>query len=191
MASVLIPLAQGCEELEAVTIIDLLRRAGITVTTASLDPDKLVVASRGTKLVADKTLADIGDQLFDMLVLPGGLPGSDYLRDDPKVQACIKAHFKAKRYVAAICAAPRALAAAGVLDGCNATSYPGTLDKMTNVPGMRYVEQDVVIDGTIITSRGPGTAMDFALTLIEVLDSKIKRLAVEGPLLRPKKETPQ
>lgn len=185
MASVLIPLAQGCEELEAVTVIDLLRRAGIEVTTASLENDKMIVASRGTKLVADKTMEEVGDKLFDMLVLPGGLPGSDYLRDDPNVQATIKAHFKANRYLAAICAAPRALAVAGVLDGCNATSYPGTLDKMDNLPGMRYVEDDVVVDGTIITSRGPGTAMDFALTLIELLDSKIKRMAVEGPLLRP------
>ena len=190
MASVLIPLAQGCEELEAVTIIDLLRRAGIEVTTASLETDKLVVASRGTKLVADTTMEDVGDKLFDMLVLPGGLPGSDYLRDDARVQSAIQAHFKARRYLGAICAAPRALAAAGVLDGCNATSYPGTLDKMTDLPGMRFVEEDVVIDGTIITSRGPGTAMDFALTLIEILESKIKRLAVEGPLLRPKKDIP-
>ncbi len=183
MAGVLIPLAPGCEELEAVTVIDLLRRAELDVVTASLDGQP-VRASRGTVLIADRALDEILDQDFDLLVLPGGLPGSDHLRDDARIQGLIKRLHGAGKFLAAICAAPRALAAAGVLEGRRATSYPGTLDQM-DIPGMRYLEQAVVVDGNIITSRGPGTAMDFALTLIEVLAGAAARQAVEAPLLRP------
>ena len=113
--TVLVPLAQGCEELEAVTIIDLLRRAGITVITAGLDAQP-VKASRGTVLLPDTTLDHILDQGFDMIVLPGGQPGSDHLRDDPRIQQLLKQQAGADKYVAAICAAPRALAQAGLLD---------------------------------------------------------------------------
>jgi 4-methyl-5(b-hydroxyethyl)-thiazole monophosphate biosynthesis len=183
MASILIPLAQGCEELEAVTLIDLFRRAQFHVTTASLDAE-VITAARGTKLIADTSLAELNDQLFDMVVLPGGLPGANHLRDDAQVQSVLKQHHAAGRHLAAICAAPRALVAAGVMEGVCATSYPGTLDQM-DVPGMRYLDDDVVIDGKIITSRGPGTAIDFALSIIEILAGKEKRIAVETPLLRP------
>lgn len=182
MASVLVPLAQGCEELEAVTIIDLLRRAGIDVTTAGLD-EKPVHASRGVVLIPDTTLDEALKIDYDMVVLPGGLPGADYLDKDPRIQTLLKNMFKSEKYVAAICAAPKVLASAGLLDGKRATAYPGTLEKLnlTNT----IITADVIIkDGKVITSRGPGTAMDFALSLIETLAGKDKRLEVEAGLVR-------
>lgn len=183
MAKVLVPLAQGCEELEAVTIIDLLRRAGIEVVTAGLQPG-IVKASRGTQLVPDTTLEAVLEQNFDMIVLPGGMPGARHLKEDPRIIGLLKEMAGQGKYTAAICAAPIALAEAGLLAGKRATSYPGFLDKM-DVPGMTYVADAVVRDGKILTSRGPGTAMDFALALIETLSGKSKRDEVETGLVRP------
>ena len=183
MATVLVPLAQGCEELEAVTIIDLLRRAGITVVTAGLD-DAPVKASRGTVLIPDTTLDAVMAQEFDMLVMPGGLPGADHLNQDSRIHALLKQMSEADKYTAAICAAPKVLASAGLLKGKHATSYPGSID-VAGLQDVMYEEQPVVIDGKVITSRGPGTAMDFALTLIELLLGKTKRGEVEAPLQRP------
>ena len=183
MANVLVPLAQGCEELEAVTIIDLLRRAGIHVVTVGLDNEP-VKASRGTVLLADTTLDDVLDQEFDMIVLPGGLPGADNLNKDPRIHQLLLQMSSAGKYTAAICAAPRVLATAGLLDGKHATSFPGSLDGY-DTDQMTYEQQAVVVDGKVITSRGPGTAMDFALELIEQLAGKAKRDEVEAPLQRP------
>ena len=182
MASVLIPLAQGCEELEAVTIIDLLRRAGIEVTTAGL-ADGPVKASRGVTLVPDTTLEAVMDQDFDMMVLPGGLPGSDYLDEDPRIHEMLKKLASNGQYTAAICAAPKVLAHAGLLDGKQATSYPGLLDQM-DLPQVDVQLLPVITDGKVITGRGPGTAMDFALQLIESLAGKAKRDEVESSLVR-------
>ena len=183
MANVLVPLAQGCEELEAVTIIDLLRRAGINVITAGLD-EQPVKASRGTVLIPDTNLDAVMQHEFDMIVLPGGLPGSDHLNNDPRIHTLLKQMTKANKYTAAICAAPKVLATAGLLNGKHATSYPGSIEGI-ETQDMVYEEQAVVIDGKLITSRGPGTAMDFALALIEQLAGKAKRDEVEAPLQRP------
>lgn len=182
MTTVLVPLANGCEELEAVTIIDLLRRADISVVTAGLDQQP-VTCSRGTIIIPDTTIDNIKNDIFDMVVLPGGLPGADHLRDDERVQNILRKHASADKYTAAICAAPSALAAAGLLNNRKATSYPGVLAtlKLTNTT---ITDNPVEIDGKIITSRGPGTAMDFALTLIETLEGPEKRQAVEAPLCR-------
>jgi len=182
MASVLVPLAQGCEELEAVTVIDLLRRAGIDVVTAGLDAQP-VRASRGVTLLPDMSLDAALQQEFDMIILPGGLPGADHLRDDPRVIDLLKKMAAADRFTAAICAAPRVLAHAGLLDGKRATSFPGALD-IDTIPGLDYQETAVVRDDKVITSRGPGTAMDFALTLIETLVGREKRNEVEAGLQR-------
>lgn len=187
MASVLVPLAQGCEELEAVTVIDLLRRAGIEVITAGLDAQP-VRASRGTVLMPDTTLDEVAGRDFDMIVLPGGLPGADHLDRDPRIRALLTRTASAGRYVAAICAAPKVLASAGLLDNRKATSFPGVLDALS-VPGMTYREDAVVQDGRLITSRGPGTAMDFALALIENLAGNEKRAQVEAALQRPRHHT--
>ena len=168
MASVLVPLAQGCEELEAITVVDLLRRAGIGVVTASLDNEP-VRGSRGSVLVADVTLDEAVKQKYDMIVLPGGLPGADHLNADPRIHGLLKEMSETGRYTAAICAAPKVLASAGLLHGKRATSFPGVLD---DIDGVNYSEEAVVQDGKLITSRGPGTAMDFALTFIENLLNK-------------------
>lgn len=181
MASVLVPLAQGCEELEAVTIIDLLRRAGVEVVSAGLDGAS-VKASRGVVITPDTTLDEALKREFDMIVLPGGLPGANHLNEDPRIQDLIKKMAAAGRYTAAICAAPRVLANVGVLSGKRATSYPGTLDKMA-LPDVEYREEAVVQDGKVITSRGPGTAIEFTLTLIENLLGRAKRDEVAAGLL--------
>lgn len=183
MASALIPLAQGCEEMEAVTVVDLLRRAGIDVTTAGLD-DRPVHASRGMVLVPDTTLDEALQHSYDIIVLPGGLPGADHLRNDARIIDLLREMAGNGKYTAAICAAPRVLAQAGLLDGKRATSFPGALDD-ASVPGLDYLEQPVVTDGRLITSRGPGTAIDFALELIERLSGKQKRDEVEAGLQRP------
>ena len=177
--TVLVPLAVGAEELEAVTIIDLLRRAGFTVIVAGLQPGP-IRCSRGTVLLPDTTLDEVVDDPFDLIVLPGGLPGADTLRDDARVQALLQRQAAAKRHLAAICAAPKALAEAGLLSGCRATAYTGALQGYDVVPTGGSVE----IDGNIVTGRGPGVAIDFALTLIEQLAGSGARAAVEAPLLR-------
>lgn len=178
MPKVLIPLAQGCEELEAVTLIDLLRRADITVITASLTEQRQIKASRGVQLVADLALEDIMFDDFDMVVLPGGQPGTDHLNDDPRIHAILKRLVQADKAIAAICAAPLVLANAGLLEGKSATSYPGVL-KADEWPNISLKKDAVVIDGKVLTSKGPGTAIDFALAIIEYLTSKATRLNVE------------
>jgi 4-methyl-5(b-hydroxyethyl)-thiazole monophosphate biosynthesis len=183
MARVLVPLAQGCEELESVTIIDLLRRAGIDVTTAGLDAQP-VTASRGVVLIPDTTLDEALKKDYDMVVLPGGLPGADHLDQDHRIQALLKKMADSEKFTAAICAAPKVLASAGLLDGKRATAYPGTLEKL-NLTNTMLTADPVVTDGKVITSQGPGTAMDFALTLIEILAGTEKRKSVEAGLVRP------
>jgi len=179
---VLVPLAQGCEELEAVTIIDLLRRAEVHVTTASLD-EQPVVASRGTKLLADTTLDQVIDEDFDMIILPGGLPGADHLNADPRIHKILKRSIDNNRYVAAICAAPKVLASAGILNAKKATAYPGVLESLGN-NSFEITNAAVQQDGKVLTSRGPGTAMDFALEIINCLLGDEKRNEVEAALQR-------
>lgn len=123
------------------------------------------------------------DDPFDMIVLPGGLPGADYLNDDPRIHTLLNRLAAEGKYTAAICAAPKVLANAGQLDGRTATSYPGVLDKM-DLPRVDVKLERVVTDGKVITSRGPGTAIDFALELIEKLEGQAKRDQVEAGLVR-------
>ena len=181
MATVLVPLAQGCEELEAVTIIDLLRRAGVTVVVAGLEAGA-VTASRGVVLLPETTLSEILDRDdFDMVVLPGGLGGAQRLEADRRIAVLLRRMAEQNRYVAAICAAPQVLASAGLLNNREATAYPGILDGQKDI---KMSSAAVVRDGTFITSRGPGTAMDFALTLIEILCGRDQRDTVEAALQR-------
>lgn len=182
MPQVLVPLAPGFEELEAITITDLLVRAGVDIITASLD-DKPVTASRGTTVIATTTIEQVKEDIFDMIVLPGGLPGANFLRDNDTVQYLIQRHHQEYKTLAAICAAPIALAQAGVLQDRTITCYPGALDDSPQQPG-KINSTPIEVDNNIITSRGPGTAMDFALLLIEKLQGKEKRNEVEQQLVR-------
>jgi len=179
---VLVPLAAGFEELEAVTVIDLLRRAQIEVVTAGLEEGP-VRASRGTVVVPDMVLDAVMGQEFDMIVLPGGQPGANHLDADERVHELLRRHHAQDRFAAAICAAPKVLANAGLLDGRSATSYPGAVT-MQDFPQVKVIDVPVVVDGKVITSRGPGTAMDFALQLIELLVDKARRDEVEAALVR-------
>lgn len=183
MARVLVPLAPGFEELEAITVVDLLRRAGIEVVTAGLGSGP-VKASRGTVVLPDTSLDEALERDYDMVVLPGGEPGATHLAGDARVLELLKRMAAAGRYTAAICAAPKALAQAGLLDGRRATCFPGVLDP-AKFPKVHLEELAVVADGKVVTSRGPGTAMDFALTLIELLAGRNKREEVESKLQRP------
>lgn len=182
MPQVLIPLAQGCEELEAVTLIDILRRAGIMVVTAGLDPGP-VVASRGVRLIPDIPLDEALGQEFDMVVLPGGAAGVEHLDRDPRIRDLLSKMAQSGRLIAAICAAPKVLANAGLLRGRKATGYPGILDQM-GLQEVTLSQEAIVKDGNLITSRGPGTAMDLALTLVENLMGKEKKDEVERALVR-------
>lgn len=183
MASVLVPLAPGCEELEAVTIIDLLRRAQIHVSSAGLAPGP-VTCSRGTIIIPDTTLTQALQQEFDMIVLPGGQPGATNLKNDARIIQLLQFMARSGKYIAAICAAPTVLAQAGLLAGKRATAYPGALEG-AEYGDITISQETIVIDDKIITSRGPGTAMDFALELIRVLVGKEKRDGVETALVRP------
>ena len=180
MKRVLVPLAEGFEELEAVTIIDILRRAGIEVVVASLAGSP-VAGAHGIRLAADTPLDALAGQEFDMIALPGGMPGAEHLKKDARIAGIIQRLHETGRPVAAICAAPMVLAAAGVLDGRRATSYPGFLK---DAPGTTVVNESVVVDQGVITSRGPGTALDFALALVAELSGPAVRQQVESALER-------
>lgn len=164
MPNAIVLITDGSEEIEAVTVIDVLRRAEVAVTVAGLDATE-VRASRGVSLRADVYLDEVADQDFDLIVLPGGKEGAERLRDDPRVLTLLRRQNTAGRFIGAICAAPIALAAAGVLEGRRVTSYPGFLQPAD----AELSEEAVVVDNNLVTSRGPATAMAFALTLVERL----------------------
>ena len=180
MASVLLPLAQGSEDLEAITLLNILRRAGIEVVSASLD-GLAIRGSRGTVITPDTSLDEALKRDFDMVVLPGGQPGTRNLKADKRIIQLVQDMAAAGHYVCAICAAPSILASAGLLNGKRATCFPEALN---DYPKVLLQTQAVVEDGKIITSRGPGTAMDFALTLVERLAGKAQRDIVEAALVR-------
>lgn len=172
----LVPLAEGFEELEAVTIIDVLRRAGVEVTVAALATSP-VTGSHAIRVEADALLAAVQGDAFDAVVLPGG-PGAKRLRDDERVKAVVRRLAGEGRLVAAVCAAPIALEAAGVLAGKRATVYPGN-----TLPSAEQVEARVVVDGSIITSRGPGTALEFALAVVAALAGPLRAAEIARAML--------
>ncbi len=181
MPEALVIIADGSEELEAVTIIDILRRGDVEVTVASLDGEP-ITASRGVRIVPDTSLRSVAAKNFDVVVLPGGGPGTENLAADPGVIDLVQRQNEAEKWVAAICAAPLVLEKAGVLESRKATSYPGALSPGSTT--YSFVEDHVVVDGHVVTSRGPGTALDFSLILVEKLCGQEKRDAVEKGLAR-------
>jgi len=164
---VLVPLAPGFEEIEAITVIDILRRAGVEVVVAGTQPGP-ITASRQTRHIPDCLLDEVHESDFDMIVLPGGQPGTNHLRADPRIRRIIEDLWCRNGRVAAICAAPGVLAAYGVLDGRAATSHPVVRDEVAPRAG-QYREERVVVDGPVVTSRSAGTAMEFAFKLVEIL----------------------
>lgn len=166
MKKVYIFLADGFEEIEGLTVVDLLRRAGIEAVTVSISEDKMVTGAHGIPVKADFLFQEVKGTMADMAVLPGGMPGTTNLLAFEPLMDMILGLYNVGTYIAAICAAPSILAEIGLLDGKKATSYPGFEEKMTMAD---YVYDPVVQDGQIITSRGMGTAIDFSLKLIEVL----------------------
>lgn len=179
----MILLAPGFEDLEAVTVIDLLRRAKFQVAVISLREDE-VTGTRGTQIVTDGNIALLEKQnVFDLVVLPGGQPGTDNLAADPRVISLLKTQAAAGRWVAALCAAPKVLAKAGLIKDKRITHYPGALTPAEQ-QGATVTENPVEVDGKLITGRSPGAAMDFALMLIEQLSGAELRHKIEADLVR-------
>ncbi|MDA9101212.1 DJ-1/PfpI family protein [Omnitrophica bacterium] len=170
MKKVLIPVAPGFEEIETVTVVDVLRRAGADVILAGTQSGEMR-GSRRVKLTADLTLDDLANQDFDLLYLPGGQPGVDNLRKDDRVKEIVRKMSGRKKWIAAICAAPLILKDAGLIKGLKLTSHPSIKDELKEA---KYQEQRVVVDGNYITSRGPGTALELALKIVELLEGKDK-----------------
>lgn len=181
MGKILIPLAHGFEEIEAITNIDVLRRAGLNVLTAGIG-SREIEGDHGIKVETDTEISEVDADELTAVVLPGGMPGAANLRDSEQLLKIIKEVYEEDKLCAAVCAAPIVFDAAGILEGKNATSYPGFDDEM---PSCNYREERVVIDGNIITARGPGVAMEFALTIVEyLLDAEEKAKLEEAMLVK-------
>ncbi len=166
MSRVALLLADGFEEVEALAVVDILRRANVSVDMVSIKQEMVVVSSRKIAMRADKTFEDMDH--YEMVVLPGGLPGAATLRGDERVNTLLKSYQAKGKKIAAICAGPMALGTSGVIKGKHVTSYPDETTKSFLKEGL-YEEQDVVVDGNIITSRGPATAFAFAYALLREL----------------------
>jgi 4-methyl-5(b-hydroxyethyl)-thiazole monophosphate biosynthesis len=173
MAKVLIPIADGTEEMEAVIVIDVLRRAKIDVCVASVMPNrKEISASRGVRILADTLLSECLDHTWDMIVLPGGMPGASHLHDSTPLLQLLQDQVAGGRWLAAICAAPAVvLGRHGLIPQSTATCYPAYQKELAEQIGAVNQER-VVVDGKLITSQGPGTATEFALQLVEALSGK-------------------
>jgi 4-methyl-5(b-hydroxyethyl)-thiazole monophosphate biosynthesis len=181
MKKVLVPLAPGFEEIEAITVIDILRRAGVDVVVAGTQSGP-IEASRKTRHIPDCTLDDVRAEDFDMIVLPGGQPGTTNLRHDPRIQRILEALQANNRRIAAICAAPSVLSAYGILKGRTATSHPSVRTEVA--AGAKWIsDQRVVVDGPIVTSQAAGTAMEFAFALVEILCGADKAAEVNRGVL--------
>ncbi len=182
---VLVAVSDGTEELEAVNVIDVLRRAEIEVTAARVASpagcDPTITASRGVRLVADRPLAACTGDDWDAVVLPGGMPGAEHLRDDADLVGLLRRQDAAGRIVAAICAAPAVvLAHHDLLRGRKATCFPAMRHLL---PAGSRNDGRVVVDGSLVTSQGPGTAMEFALALVGLLRGRDVRDTVAAGLL--------
>lgn len=176
----LIILADGFEEIEAVSVIDILRRGNIHISVCSLD--KLIVTgSRNIKLKADKKLSDFKEDI-DALILPGGSTGAQNLSKSTLVSELIKRTHQENKIIAAICASPAVvLAPLGILKGKKATCYPGMQDRFSKQTN--YRENQIVVDGNLITSRGPATAIEFGLRIVEQLTDRQKARDLRQKLL--------
>lgn len=179
MAKIILPISNGFEEIEAITIIDVCRRANIEVKVAAVE-ELLTVGANSIKVQADCKIEDINSNDFDMIVLPGGLPNAFTLADNEKVQSLLKEFKEKKKKIAAICAAPYALHKADVLNE-NFTCYPSFEEKI-RLNGY-HNDDAIVVDNNVITSRGPATAMAFALEIVNTLCGEEIYTSVKNGLL--------
>ena len=170
MARVALILAEGFEEVEAIAPIDVLRRAGVEVLVVGLTPEP-VTSARNVKVVPDTTIDQLSPDELDLVILPGGAGGVERLKEDPRVERLLKAMQEKKKLIGAICAAPTALAKFGLLEGKKATVYPSLVEE---IKPAQFINQAVVEDENVITSQGPGTALEFGLKLAERLVGKEK-----------------
>jgi len=159
---VLVPLAPGFEEMEAIIPVDIFRRAGWEVVTAGLDAVE-ITASRGTRHLCDTVLAEALPLTFDLIYLPGGLPGADHLAGTAPLLDALRAQAAADRWIAAICAAPKVLARAGLLDGKRFTLHPGSRDA---VRPLQPLDERVVVDGRILTGMAAGVSFELAFEVL-------------------------
>ncbi len=174
-------LAEGFEEIEALTPVDVLRRAGIPIKTVAIGPEKTVLGSRKVPVVADILFGEVEPDGVDMIILPGGQPGADHLYESEELRRIVRFSFEKNRILAAICAAPLVLGRLGLLEGKKATCYPGYED---NLKGAEvFPEKAVVCDGKIVTARGPGAASEFAFKLVELLADKEKADSIRRAML--------
>jgi protein deglycase len=180
MKKVMIPLANGFEEIEFTTIVDVLRRGDLEVIITSLTDDLKVTGAHKIEVMAEKTLKNVSKESFDAIVLPGGMPGTTNLLESSELKDIINTHFKNSKLIGAICAAPWVLNDAGILSEKTATIYPGMDDKIKSA---NYISQKVVEDENIITGQAPGAAMEFALKLIEKLVNKEKSSEIKTALV--------
>lgn len=180
MKHVCIALATGFEEIEGLTVVDLLRRADIQVTTASIGTTKEVIGAHAISVIADALFGDVDLNTVDMLVLPGGMPGTLHLQKDEHICAALKNFIKNGKEIAAICAAPLILGNLGLLKDKKACCYPGFEDQLMEAT---IVYEPVAVDEQVITSRGMGTAIDFALALITRLKDNATAEAISSSII--------
>jgi 4-methyl-5(b-hydroxyethyl)-thiazole monophosphate biosynthesis len=173
---VMVPLTDDFEEIEALTVIDVLRRAGLDVETVGV-VRSVIKGAHGVRVMADKRLMEVNPNQYDVIVLPGG-PGYKTLARASKLMQALKEFHSRGKTIGAICAAPAVLAQAGVLDEKRATIYPGMEKELSYPRGNR-----VVVDGNIVTSQGPGTAMEFALALVKKLKGNTEMLKLKQELV--------
>jgi 4-methyl-5(b-hydroxyethyl)-thiazole monophosphate biosynthesis len=179
MKKVLVPLAPGFEEIEAVTVIDILRRAGVEVTVAGTVRGEIEGRNK-IKVTPDVLLDDVAARRFDMIVLPGGSAGTEHLKKDGRIKQILHDMAARGNYITAICAAPTVLSAVGLLQGKKVTSHPSVQGDLSET---KYSDDRVVVDGSIVTSRSPGTAMEFAMKLVEILEGRSKMEEVNRGVL--------
>ncbi|OGO76985.1 MAG: thiamine biosynthesis protein ThiJ [Clostridiales bacterium GWB2_37_7] len=173
-------LAEGFEEIEALTVVDVLRRAGVDINTVAVTTAKEVKGAHNITVIADKTFDEIDNYSADMLILPGGMPGTTNLEKHEGLRAFIKEFYQNEKYIAAICAAPIILGKMGLLENSMATCYPG-FEK--DLKGAIHAEEPVIRHKNIITSKGPGTAILFALDLVEILVGKEKAEQIKDQMI--------
>lgn len=180
MKKVLVFIADGTEEVEVITVVDYLRRAGIGVDVVSVMESNEIIGAHNIKIVADKDINEINGDDYDAVYSPGGIPGAYHIRDSKRAIEIYKEMYNNGKIVSALCAAPIVLDEAGLLDGKKVTSYPGFDEKLKSG---EYVEDITVVDDRIITGRGPAIAASLAFELIENLVGKEKRKDVERDTL--------